>query len=551
MRSAPDRRLDLAARAGGGLVAGLLVAGSLPPFGFWPLGIAGCALLAATCSGATPRRRLLAGLLAGVGQFGPGLAFAARFSLPGAVVLVGFEAALFGAACTLVPRGAGAVPAFAGWCTLAEAVRDRWPFGGLPLGGVALGQAGGPLLAAARVGGPLLVAGAAYLAGAGIAALARRDRRRSGLAALAAAGGLVLGGALAPDGGPARATVPVELVQGGGPRGLDALQVPAGLVYASALAPTERLHPGRAGLVVWPEDVVRLPTRRAARPAERALGDIARHLRATLVAGVTIPVGRTRFDNQLVVWGPSGRVVARFEKVHPVPFGEYVPLRSIVRHVANLSDIPRDAVPGHGTGGVATPAGRLALLVSFEDFFTGRGRSGVRAGGQLLVLATNTASYATSQVPGQELAASRLQAVANGRELVQAATTGYSGAVSPTGAVLARSSLGARDVVHLDARLRTGTTLYVALGGGPTWWAAGALAGFGAALALRRRRRPRTRRPAPEPPAGQAAQPTPAVSSPLPPSPIATGSSPGAGSTGSFANRTRLKRTNLPTHKMP
>jgi apolipoprotein N-acyltransferase len=66
-----------------------------------------------------------------------------------------------------------------------------------------------------------------------------------------------------------------------------------------------------------------------------------------------------------VAWGPTGHVVGVFEKVHRVPFGEYVPFRSFFAHFADLSGVPTDAVPGDGTGLMRTPAGPLGLMVSF------------------------------------------------------------------------------------------------------------------------------------------------------------------------------------------
>ena len=77
---------------------------------------------------------------------------------------------------------------------------------------------------------------------------------------------------------------------------------------------------------------------------------MARRLHTTLVAGVTEPASATTFRNEIVVWAPDGRIVGTFEKVHRVPFGEYVPYRSFISHFADLSEVPTDAVPGHGTG---------------------------------------------------------------------------------------------------------------------------------------------------------------------------------------------------------
>ena len=143
-----------------------------------------------------------------------------------------------------------------------------------------------------------------------------------------------------------------------------------------------------------------------------------------------------------------------------MPFGEYVPFRSFFAHFADLSGVPTDAIPGHGTGFMRTPAGPLGFLVSFEVFYAGRSHQSVRAGAELLAVPTNTSSYDTSQVPAQEIAAARIQAVETGRDLVQAAPTGFSAVVTQRGVVVERSSLGRRQVLTATVSLRRGFTPY-------------------------------------------------------------------------------------------
>jgi apolipoprotein N-acyltransferase len=212
--------------------------------------------------------------------------------------------------------------------------------------------------------------------------------------------------------------------------------------------------------VLWPEDVVALDRPLAGSPQAAQLSTLARELRTTLVVGVTEPASPTTFRNEVVVWGPHGRLVGTFEKVHRVPFGEYVPLRSFFAHFADLSGVPTDAVPGHGSGFMRTPAGPLGFLVSFEIFYAGRSHVSVRAGAELLVVPTNASSYSASQVPAQEIAAARIQAVETGRDLVQAAPTGFSAVVTQRGVVVERSSLGSRQVLTATVALRRGFTPY-------------------------------------------------------------------------------------------
>jgi apolipoprotein N-acyltransferase len=275
---------------------------------------------------------------------------------------------------------------------------------------------------------------------------------------------------LAPDGGGAVRTLRVAAVQGGGVRGFGQFETNQAGVFGAELAasiPLQGTRP-RPGLVVWPEDVVALtaPLRESVDAAH--LAALSKYLDATVLAGVTVTQPHATFRNEIVAWSPAGHIVSVFEKVHRVPFGEYVPFRGFFFHLAPLAAVPRDAIPGRGTGLMRTPAGPLGVLVSYEVFFADRGRSSVRAGAQLLVVPTNTSSYSSDQMPSQEVAADRVQAVEEGRDLVQAAPTGYSSFVTNRGAVLQRSRLSARQVLTGTVSLRTGATLYERFGDLPT-----------------------------------------------------------------------------------
>lgn len=503
------------------LAAGVGLALSLPPWGFWILAFPAAGLLWWTLDELRLRTRLLAGFVAGLGLFVIGLWWALEFNVYGGVVLMVAEAFSLALACAAVPPHRGRGAALAGAAVLAEALRSTWPFGGLPLGGVALGQAGGPLAGAARLGGPLLLVGLVWLGGSGLGALATTFRRRrsrtgpasaagqaqqqpsldrrrwTGAVSLAAVCAVAAWGAVAPDGGGGVATLRVAAVQGGGVRGLRKAQVDPASVLAAQLRATGEIpsagHGDTPSLIVWPEDSVSLSVPLGGTPTEQTLADTARRWRATLTVGVTETVSATSFRNEIVAFSPRGLVVARFEKVHRVPFGEYVPYRGFFSHLANLSAVPLDAVPGHGDGVLHTPAAPLGTMVSYEVFFAARGRIATRAGAELLIVPTNTSSYATSQVPTQEVAASRLQALSEGRDLVQASPTGFSAIVDNRGQVLARTALGRRQILVRSVRLRTGRTIYERLGDTPVLFLAGALvvAAWATELATTSRRRAR------------------------------------------------------------
>ena len=463
---------------GSGLAAGALMAASLPPWGWWPLAVLGTALLGAALRDQPWRRRLLAGAAAGLGLFGPGWWWMTEFSAPGYVAAILVEAGIVGLAMVAVVPGRGRLLTLPAALVGAEALHDHWPFGGVPLAGIALGQAGGPLGPTARLGGHLLVVGLAAGAGAALTALVESvgedgGRGRRWLGAGLGLGAVVvtaLAGTLAPL-PPVDGTLRVAAVQGGGARGLRAVFDDAAPRFDAQVSATASVgHP--VDLVVWPEDVVDVGGPLAGSGEEATVAGLARGLGATLVAGIVEDVGPRHFRNAAVAWGPEGHVVDRYDKVRRVPFGEYVPWRSVVGHLADLSAVPRDAIPGRGPGVLRTPAGRLGVLVSYEVFFAGRARAAVRAGGRVLLVPTNASSYTTSQVPAQELAAARLRALETGRTVVQAAPTGFSAVVDARGRVLARTGLGGRAVIERSVALRHGQTLAARVGELPTLLAA-------------------------------------------------------------------------------
>ena len=232
-----------------------------------------------------------------------------------------------------------------------------WPFGGLPLGGVFLGQADGPLLQLARIGGPLLLTAGVWAGGVGLATLVCGIRHRERGPVPAMRGAVILVGlalcvlvaTLSPDGGSPVRSITVALVQGGGRRGVDKAQVLTGHGLRRAGGSDRRPRPRSHRVRRW------CCGPKTSSPSPGRCGDRARAARCPrwpagctrhLAAGVTEPASATTFRNEIVVWAPDGRIVGTFEKVHRVPFGEYVPYRSLIAHVADLSGVPTDASPG-------------------------------------------------------------------------------------------------------------------------------------------------------------------------------------------------------------
>ena len=464
---------------------------SLPPWGLWILAPVGLAVLYRLLEGRGAPLRALVGFTFGIGLLAIGLYFTTAFNAGGWAVLVLFESAFVAAACILVPPGGGARAAQGrrGHHAPGDAhqVIEHVGHGhalehlarGKPRG---LGEALGPLARALGEAARLVPLGQDVGSG-------RRGRAATtATLAILVVVGLSLAGDLAPDGGGAAGSGRVALVQGGGRRGFRASQVDPLVVFDAQLTPSLGLRPPLE-LILWPENVLDLNEPLQSSSEAFQVSELATSKAATVVAGVTEPVGRNGFRNIAVAWAPSGSVVATYDKVHRVPFGEWIPWRSFFGLLADLSAVPRDAVPGHGPGILRTPAGPLGVMISYEVFYEDAGRAAVRAGAQLLTVPTNTASYATSQVPTQELATARLQAIQEGRDLIQTSPTGFTTIIDHRGHVLARSNLGSQQVIEGSPAFRTGLTPYARAGDVPVL-AAGGLAVLAAwALEVRSRRR--------------------------------------------------------------
>jgi len=453
------------------------------PFGFWPLGPVGLALLAvAWWHSPTRRRRAALGFLWAYVQLGITSFWIVEFQAAGLLVLLAMMATFWALAGALLPTsGRARALSFAGLVAGAEALRGRIPFGGFPMGGIPLGQADSPITPSARVGGAaLLTLVACLLGGAGAEALGRRWRPALLIALPALA--LATVGALLPA-GRAVGFITVAAVQGGGERGTRALETPTDEVLIRHLEASRTIPPGRVDVVLWPENAVNADGAFAGSTQEALLAAEAMRLGAVLLVGIVEDAGPGRFRNAEVAIGPDGSTTGRYDKVHRVPFGEYAPLRSLVAKLADLQLLPSDAIPGTEPGLLRGPGGEpLGVVISYEVFFGDRTRAAIAAGGEVLLVPTNAASYKTAQVPDQEIAAARLRAWETGRDVLQVAPTGFSARIDTSGRVSGRTDLGAQAVLVERLPRRTGTTPYQRTGDIP-WLVLTALCAAGPLLA--------------------------------------------------------------------
>ena len=458
------------------VAAGLLLYGGFDPLAWWPLALLGVAALALACRGASARLGSLVGLVAGLALFVPLLRWSGLEVGPVPWLLLALLQASFfaplGAALAVLTR----LPWWPAWTAAAwvaeEALRGRLPFGGFPWGRLAHTMPDTPLTPLVALGGlPLLTAAVALVGGL----LARLVVERSRAAAIAAAGTaavLVATPALAAPGVPDDAErVDVAVVQGGVPRlGLDFNAQRAAVLGNHVEATRDLADDVRAGrvdapdLVIWPENSSDLdpftdPT------AYAAIDDAVRDIGVPVLVGAVLDGPGEKISNAGIVWDPENGPGDRYVKRHPVPFGEYIPLRSLARRISAKVDlVPRDFAAGEEVGVLDVGPARVGDVICFEVAYDGLVRDAVREGGRLVVVQTNNATFGRSPQTEQQLAMSRLRAVEHGRAVVVAATSGVSAVVQPDGELSHRTAVFTRDVSVTSVQLVDRTTLATRLG---------------------------------------------------------------------------------------
>jgi apolipoprotein N-acyltransferase len=196
-----------------------------------------------------------------------------------------------------------------------------------------------------------------------------------------------------------------------------------------------------------------------------------------------------------------GRAAGRYDKVHLVPFGEYVPWRGVLeRWIDAVDQVPVDRVPGDGVeilrvGGLPP----IGTPICYENSFPSIDRDMVRRGAGLLVVMINNASYGRTAASEQHLQMSRLRAVENGRWVVHAAVSGISAFIDPSGRVVDRRGLFEPAVMRREVVASTRSTAFTRFGDWVPWGGLVLVLGL-VALPRRERRAMRTPEPLPEEP---------------------------------------------------
>jgi apolipoprotein N-acyltransferase len=197
------------------------------------------------------------------------------------------------------------------------------------------------------------------------------------------------------------------------------------------------------GLIVWPETAMPFFFQNIDEK-HRLVTDVAREAKGYLLFGSASygsEQGRNYFLNSAYLVDPQGTVAGRYDKVHLVPYGEYVPLRRFFFFLDKLVVGVGDFRSGKALEPLRIGENKAGVLICYEGIFPEISRSYKRKGASLLVNITNDAWFGTSSAPYQHLTMTAFRAVENRLYIVRAANTGISAIIAPTGEIVARTPL--------------------------------------------------------------------------------------------------------------
>lgn len=241
-------------------------------------------------------------------------------------------------------------------------------------------------------------------------------------------------------------------------------------------------------LAVWPESAAPFFFQDERYQAER-IRALARELRITLLFGSPaheLRDGERVFLNSAFVVAPTGETLGRGDKLHLVPFGEYVPLGRFFPFISKLVVGIGDFSPGERASALDIGPTRVGTLVCFEGIFPELARDYVNAGARILVNITNDAWFGRSSAPYQHLSMAVFRAVETRTPLLRAANTGVTAIIDSNGHISTMTPLFEQTFRIGEVRPGNGNSLYLKIGDAPAWLCVLLTAGI-VGLALTRR----------------------------------------------------------------
>ncbi|MCK4534047.1 MAG: apolipoprotein N-acyltransferase [Syntrophobacterales bacterium] len=215
-------------------------------------------------------------------------------------------------------------------------------------------------------------------------------------------------------------------------------------------------------LIVWPETAMPFYFQNYD-DRSRSVIDTAREANSWLLfgsPGYRREEGKTSFYNSAYLVSPEGAISGRYDKVHLVPFGEYVPLHDILFFVDKLVEGAGDFTPGREIVPLSMGDRKAGVLICYEGIFPEISREYCLKGADLLVNITNDAWYGDTSAPYQHLTMAAFRAIENRIYMIRAANTGISAIVDSTGRIVSRTGLFERTTLSGPVKFTRHNTFY-------------------------------------------------------------------------------------------
>ncbi len=196
-------------------------------------------------------------------------------------------------------------------------------------------------------------------------------------------------------------------------------------------------------LVVWPETATPFYlfyAKDLTKKVQKAISETNTHFLIGSPSGFRKNKEVVYFNSAYLI-SPEGNKLGRYDKVHLVPFGEYVPFGKLLAFIDKMVAGIGDFSPGN-KGSVLTFEGcHLGVQICYEIIFPGLSRAFVKNGATMLVNITNDAWFGHTGAPFQHFSMAVFRAVENKRSLARSANTGISGFIDPLGRILGKTPL--------------------------------------------------------------------------------------------------------------
>lgn len=219
-------------------------------------------------------------------------------------------------------------------------------------------------------------------------------------------------------------------------------------------------------LIVWPESAAPFFFQENS-PSSDRIRNLSRELNTHLLFGSPAAEQRSghyRNLNSAFLLGPDGVEIGRTDKIHLVPFGEYVPLARLLPFVNKLVQGIGDFAPGLEVKTLKAATSTLGVLVCYEVIFPGLAREQVKAGSRILVNITNDAWFGHSSAPYQHLSMSAFRAIETRTPLIRAANTGITSIIDQNGHIRGMTSLFKEAVMTGEVQPGSANAPYLMLG---------------------------------------------------------------------------------------